>query len=83
LFATAAVALGLAAPLGCARERADTMPPGAERGGAGADGNISAPDSLSEGAPDPDTTPMTESTMVPDASTNPSPGGDAPMSPPG
>ncbi len=48
------------APLGCGKKGDETMPPGAERGGAGADGNNSAPESISNGGPDPDTTPLTE-----------------------
>lgn len=52
---------------GCAKNRSDTAPPGSERGGAGADGNNSAPESLSNGGADPDTTPMTEpSTAAPE-----------------
>ena len=55
----AALSLCLA-PIGCGKKAPDTMPPGAERGGAGADGNNSAPDSLSNGAPDPDSTSVTK-----------------------
>lgn len=60
LLSLAALSLSLSAPLGCGKSQADTVPPGAERGGAGADGNNSAPDSLSNGGADPETTPMTE-----------------------
>lgn len=64
LLGTAALSLALVAPSGCAKTGADTVPPGAERGGAGADGNNSAPESLSNGGPDPDTTSMTESSTA-------------------
>lgn len=50
---------------GCGKKNdAETVPPGAERGGAGADGNNSTPGSLTNGeaAPDPDTTSVTEPT---------------------
>ncbi|HEY0132614.1 MAG TPA: hypothetical protein VGB85_01005 [Nannocystis sp.] len=60
----AALSLLLALP-GCGKKNdADTVSPGAERGGAGADGNNSTPDSLTNGeaAPDPDTTSVTEPT---------------------
>lgn len=67
-------ALSLMTPLGCAKNSADTVPPGAERGGAGADGNNSAPESLSNGGADPDTTPMTEpSTAAPQEPLSPPP----------
>ncbi len=66
-LAVAALSLCLA-PLGCGKKTTDTVPPGAERGGAGADGNNSAPESLSNGGADPDTTSLTEpSTTTGDA----------------
>lgn len=66
----AAVLSLLLVPLGCEKKEADTVPPGSERGGAGADGNNSAPDSLSNGGADPETTPLTEpSTATPDPAT--------------
>lgn len=66
------LSLSLAAPLGCAKNQADTARPGAERGGAGADGNNSAPESLSDGGADPKTTPMTEPS-TPAAAPDPNP----------
>lgn len=51
-----AASLGLVVA-GCDKTRPDSKNPTDERAGAGADGNNSAPDSLSNGAPDPDTTP--------------------------
>lgn len=65
LSGLAVLSLSLVAPLGCAKNQPDTVPPGAERGGAGADGNNSAPDSLSNGGADPETTPMTEPSTPP------------------
>jgi len=66
ILSIAALSLSLLVPFGCAKNQADTVPPGAERGGAGADGNNSAPDSLSNGGADPETTPLTEpSTATP------------------
>ncbi len=65
LSGAAILSLSLVAPLGCARTQPDTVPPGAERGGAGADGNNSAPGSLSNGGADPETTPMTEPSTNP------------------
>ena len=62
-----AASLGLVA-FGCDKTRPDTKNPGDERAGAGADGNNSAPDSLSNGGPDPETTPTDQpSTPAPDA----------------
>lgn len=74
LLGTAVLSLCLLGSSGCARDRADTVSPGAERGGAGADGNITAPPSLSDGEPDPDKASMTESSTPP--------GDLAPASPP-
>ena len=76
LFGAVALSLSLAAPLACDKTRADTKNPTDERGGAGADGNNSAPESLSNGGPDPDKTDITE------PSTNPQPPGDASSPPP-
>lgn len=58
--------LCLVAAPGCGKTPTDTTPPGGERGGAGADGNNSAPDSLSNGGADPETTPMTEPSTSPE-----------------
>lgn len=66
------LSLSLLAAGGCAKNQPDTVPPGAERGGAGADGNNSAPDSLSNGGADPETTPLTEPSTPADA-TSPAP----------
>lgn len=60
LFGAVALSLCLAAPLGCEKTRADTKTPEDERGGAGADGNNSAPESLSNGGADPDKMSLTE-----------------------
>jgi hypothetical protein len=61
-----AVIIGIA--FGCDKTRPDTKNPTDEQAGAGADGNNSAPDSLSNGGPDPETTPTDQpSTPAPDA----------------
>jgi hypothetical protein len=95
LFGAALLSLCLAAPLGCEKTRADTKTPVDERGGAGADGNNSAPASLSNGGADPEKTDLTEPSTDPEKTdvtapgTNPPPGDassppppDAPSSPP-
>ena len=51
----AALALSLVG-VGCKKDQ-ETAQPGAELGGAGADGNNSAPDSLSNGGAEPSTVP--------------------------
>lgn len=55
----AAVSLCLVT-FGCDKKNADTAVPGAEGGGAGADGNNSAPESLSNGGPEPESAPRDE-----------------------
>jgi hypothetical protein len=81
---SAVLAVPLIASVGCSSpaQKIDPVPPGAEKGGAGADGNNSAPDSLSNGGADPNTTPMTEpSTATPDPSTGTPPPTDAAAAP--
>lgn len=83
----AALALVFVGSPGCAKQQADTVPPNAERGGAGADGNNSAPESLSNGGADPETTPLTEPSTPPAPAPAPdpdtgTPAGEAPTTPP-
>lgn len=85
LFGAAALALCLAAPLACDKTRADTKNPDDERAGAGADGNNSAPESLSNGGPDPEKTDLTQPSTNPepnDADASATPPAGSPASPP-
>lgn len=77
LLGLAALSLCLAT-LGCEKTRADTKNPQDERAGAGADGNNSAPESLSDGGPDPDKTSLTQPSVPADAATNPDAGSPPP-----
>ena len=55
----AAVSLCLVS-FGCGKKGVDTAVPGAEGGGAGADGNNSAPESRSNGGAEPESVPRDE-----------------------